>query len=123
MRKRANTPAKATLPESAKTRSSHDARPHTAACGCTVASARQQSVLHLYAHVAPHAHRLLTARIARGVVSFLATYEASDVGGDVPLPRCAERLGPTPEGSWIHCLHGDCEPAHLLSPSLPSLVA
>lgn len=53
----------------------------------SVSKAAEYSLL--YAHVAPHACRLLTVRIACRAVSFLATYEASDVGGDVPLPRRA----------------------------------
>lgn len=89
-------------------------RPHAAARGCTVASARQQRILHC-THMWHHIARiLLTVRIARGAVSFLATYEASDVGGDVPPPKVRRATGTHARRSWIRCIHGDWWPAHLL---------
>lgn len=57
---------------------------------------------------------LLTVRIARGAISFLATYEASDVGGDVPPPKVRRATGTHARRSWIRCIHGDWWPAHLL---------
>lgn len=98
-------------------------RPHAAARGCTVASARQQRILHC-THMWHHIARiLLTVRIARGAVSFLATYEASDVGGDVPPQTCAERLGPTPHAHGYGISMAIVSQLISLYSSLPGLVA
>lgn len=52
MSRRANTPARATPPESAKTRSSHDAHMPQRVAAHSVSKAAEDSPL--YAHVAPH---------------------------------------------------------------------